>query len=791
MYRHLFLLAAFALYTSSVNAQSLYSENSESLPGFGGTIAISDGEIFVGSAPVGWPSGSDPAGVVYRYSRNDDGSWEEAGRLRASDGKYGDEFGRALFAKDGTLVVSAPAMQAVYVFEKVNGEWVEKSKIQPSEALPAGFELAGAYARGGYRSQTISYGNDILSLTTYNSDTSEGTVHAMHKGSSEWHDMGTLITAQAWSILSSGNLIFVGTPEANENKGAVLVYDLTDLHNPLLVAELSGMELDDNALLGRSLALGDGRLYAGAIGHKEHGAVLEYTLGDDSKWALTRTIQEPELEGQVKSSQFGLGLSLSDKNLLIGSRGSAFIVDTDNPDVSFVKLGAPLDQEGRGFGIGLAIEGTVAAVGAPSADFESGRATIYEQDADGNWNLVSAVENDIDRFASISGDEVNCKEGLANELFPCDNVDLLSMVSTGDLAHDRGATLNDIWGWEDPETGKEYVLAGRTDGVSFIDISNPAYPVVVGELMRTEGTPGSWWRDIKVYKDHAYIVADGASDHGMQIFDLRQLRDVAPDAMPVSFKETAHYDKIASSHNIVINEETGFAYAIGSRAGGEGCGGQLHMIDIREPANPVFAGCFTQAEAGGTHDSQCVIYRGDDTDYRGREICLNSNGSSFIIADVTDKANPKTVTVATYPNTAYTHQGWLSEDHNYFYMNDELDEMNKIVDKTRTLIWDVRDLDDPILVKEYYHSVGASDHNLYIKGNLMYQSNYQAGLRILDISDPENPVEAGHFDTAPHSDDVYGFGGSWSNYPYFKSGVIAISSQGEGVFLVRKRDVEL
>jgi len=124
-------------------------------------------------------------------------------------------------------------------------------------------------------------------------------------------------------------------------------------------------------------------------------------------------------------------------------------------------------------------------------------------------------------------------------------------------------------------------------------------------------------------------------------------------------------------------------------------------------------------------------------------------------------------------------------------MNDELDEMNKIVDKTRTLIWDMRDLDEPILVKEYYHSVGASDHNLYINGNFMYQSNYQAGLRILDISDPENPVEVAYFDTAPYADDTFGFAGSWSNYPYFKSGIIAISSQGEGIFLVRKREVDL
>ena len=261
--------------------------------------------------------------------------------------------------------------------------------------------------------------------------------------------------------------------------------------------------------------------------------------------------------------------------------------------------------------------------------------------------------------------------------------------------------------------------------------------------------------------------------------------------MPKDFEETARYDGVHSTHNIVINEETGYAYAVGNRAGGTVCGGQLHMINIQEPANPTFAGCYSHEGAGGTHDSQCVVYRGPDADYQGKEVCLNSNGGSFIIADVSDKEKPATISSTTYPNLAYTHQGWLTEDQKYFYMNDELDEMNGSVEQTRTLIWDVSELDDPVLVKEFMLNSSASDHNLYIRDNLMYQSNYQAGLRILDISDPENPVETAHFDTVPFGEDEPGFGGSWSNYPYFKSGIIAVSSRGEGMFLLKKQEVDL
>lgn len=84
-------------------------------------------------------------------------------------------------------------------------------------------------------------------------------------------------------------------------------------------------------------------------------------------------------------------------------------------------------------------------------------------------------------------------------------------------------------------------------------------------------------------------------------------------------------------------------------------------------------------------------------------------------------------------------------------------------------------------------STEASDHNLYVSGNLMYQSNYLSGLRILDISDPENPREVGFFDTVPSGLDGPGFAGSWSNYLFFQSGLIPVTSIKEGLFVVRKR----
>lgn len=113
-------------------------------------------------------------------------------------------------------------------------------------------------------------------------------------------------------------------------------------------------------------------------------------------------------------------------------------------------------------------------------------------------------------------------------------------------------------------------------------------------------------------------------------------------------------------------------------------------------------------------------------------------------------------------------------------MNDEGDEPSGLVEGTRTLVWDVQDLDDPILVYEFIQETTATDHNLYIVGDVMYQSNYDAGFRVIDISEPERPVEIGFFDNSP-----YQGGASWSNYPFFESGMIAVTGTGDGLFILK------
>lgn len=355
-------------------------------------------------------------------------------------------------------------------------------------------------------------------------------------------------------------------------------------------------------------------------------------------------------------------------------------------------------------------------------------------------------------------------------------------LRTSGITSKRG---NDIWGWTDPETNKEYAIMGMDNKTSFVDVTDPANPIHLADLKTR--TWSSTWRDIKIYKHYAYIVSE-AWRHGMQVVDLHILRTL--DGKKVKeLKSDIDYRKFGNAHNIFINEDTGYAYAVGTST----CTGGLHIMDIKNPLEPTFVNCvgrgvYEVPRKDGdayTHDVQCVVYNGPDARYLGKEICVSSNEDTVNIVDVTDKSNPYQISVATYEGVKYTHQGWLTEDHSYFLLGDELDEQ-KFGINTKTFIWDLTDLEDPKHFASYEHSTKAIDHNMYVKGNYVYQANYEAGLRILDLTDVSKGKlrEVGYMDTMPNSDRAE-FNGVWSVFPYYNSGTVVVSGTN-GVLYIAK-----
>lgn len=378
-----------------------------------------------------------------------------------------------------------------------------------------------------------------------------------------------------------------------------------------------------------------------------------------------------------------------------------------------------------------------------------------------------------------------CSGGFAGS-YPCNKIDLYSQLPAIQLGGVVSTECNDIWGWTDPMNGKEYAIIGLTSHTAFVDISVPTAPVYLGKL--PTASVSSIWRDIKVYSNHAYIVSE-ASAHGMQVFDLTRLRGVVT---PQTFTADFHYTGFGRCHNIAIDEVNGYAYAIGTRtyvpgSSGISNGGGPHIINIQTPASPVFVNEYNAQ--GYSHDAQIVVYNGPDTDHLGKQIYIGSNENKVVVVDVTNKLAPVLISNFTYTNTAYTHQGWLTEDHKYFILGDEVDEQS-FGFNTKTVIVDMTDLDAPVLKWNYNGQTPAIDHNGYTKGNDFYLANYRAGLRIMDISnlDSANMNEVGFFDTFPTSNSNQ-FNGAWSVYPYFASGSIIISDIERGLFVVKKNAI--
>ena len=760
---------------------------------FGQAVGVSGEQVLVAKPAVG----RGPATVVV-FERTG-GAWVEAARLPAPrSAETGEGLGASLVVEGDRFMIGSgdPATtEAGHLFARRDGRWSFAATLPFRREVPTATDAASLDFAGILRilqppARVVAMDGD-RTLAAVVGATGLEPVRVLERAGDTWSIQAEIAPPPGADIrfgqalVLDGDVAIVGAP-AYEGAGAVFVYRRMESGEWNEVTRLQGTDLTPGSSFGASMAWDDGFLAVGAPGaNGSEGVVLVFALDLTEGVATARD----RLTGSPERGAFGSALALHGEELWVGAPLEANRVGAlhrwtrqGEALVSRGTVTAPGAPAGALVGVSLAIGESVAAAGAPGADGGHGRAVLFSKEGD-EWTSPAWVEP-MGALASSTGDEVICEEGNAMG-FECEGVDLLSFLSLSDLGAAPGERVSDLWGWTDPETGREYALVGRTAGAAVVDVTQAGSPDFLGLIPANP----SGARDLKVYRDHLFFTGDGAGDHGLVIFDLTRIR--TETSVDGTFTPDTVYRGIASAHNLVLDTGSGFAFPVGASGGGETCGGGLHMVDVRDPQNPSFAGCFTDTEGliwqGRTHDAQCVIYEGPDTDHRGKEICFASNETAIRIVDITDKTMPQPIGVATYPGRAYVHQGWLSEDQRYFYMNDELDELVGTAPRTRTYVWDVAELDDPILVSTVDGPDGSTDHNLYVKGDRMYQANYQAGFRVYDLTDPEAPVEVGYFDTTPYEGNPPGFIGAWTAYPFFESGTVIVSSMHEGLFLLRPR----
>ncbi len=368
-----------------------------------------------------------------------------------------------------------------------------------------------------------------------------------------------------------------------------------------------------------------------------------------------------------------------------------------------------------------------------------------------------------------------CINGFAGP-YPCDGIDLLAQMTVAQLG--SNTSVADVWGWTDPLSGKEYGVVGTRTGTAFVDISTPTMPVRIGFLPTHIGT-GSLWRDVEVSGNWCFVGSE-ISGHGLQVFDLTRLRNVV--SPPETFTENAWYGGFGNSHTIHADKQHPYVYAVGTNT----ASGGLHAVNVANPLAPVIAG--TYSIDGYIHENMVITYAGPDTEHLGKQVSFNFHTGTpdrITIVDVSDKTDMTRISTVNYSGGYLCHQGWVTEDHRYLLMDDEGDEAN-LGHPTRTRIFDIQDLDNPLFVGASDGPNASSDHNLYVHKGLVWESNYTSGLQVFDATNVATGqlTLSAWFDTYPANNNS-SYNGAWGNYPFFSSGVVLVSGIYEGLFILR------
>ncbi len=369
--------------------------------------------------------------------------------------------------------------------------------------------------------------------------------------------------------------------------------------------------------------------------------------------------------------------------------------------------------------------------------------------------------------------------------FVSKNVNLKTWMPLNTFAgFPAGGSGADCWGYTSP-SGREYALMGLSWGDGIVEVTNPSAPTTLTVI---PGGVNSLWRDITVIGNYAYAGSD-QTGVGIQVINLANV-DTGSATLVTNFTNGAAH---STSHTILSNPTSGYLYVCGSNIGNGG----LNIANANGgfATAPTFTGPGWQTQY--VHEAQIVSYTSGP--YAGKEIAFlfaagPYYGASYLtglaIVDVTNKAAPVTLSAVPYPGFRFCHQGWLTEDRKYLFVDDELDTPSSgNVPRFLTRIFDVSDLANPRMISVSTNSLPSVDHNQYVKGRYLYQSNYTTGLRVWDLSNPLKPYEVAWFDTRPE-DDGTGYNGAWGNYPYFNSGTILISDLERGLFITKMSILE-
>lgn len=355
---------------------------------------------------------------------------------------------------------------------------------------------------------------------------------------------------------------------------------------------------------------------------------------------------------------------------------------------------------------------------------------------------------------------------LAHFLFAQDSLNMTRLARWDDdslpIAAFYGIQYSGCWGIA--VNGREYAVLGGAAHVLFFDVTEPTHPELIGKFAGT--ATNTAWREFKSYKNRIYGVSDFSSE-GLMIFDMSQ----APDTIIQTYFSNEFF---GSAHTITLDTTSGRIYLNGTNVRNDG----LVVLDVSQnPDKPVLLSSVSLA-GGYIHDS----YVRNDTIY------ASSGFEGYYIFDFSDPLNPDSL--AYISTNGYNHNSWLNAEGTYAYYTEEIPDGRpvQIIDLQNLATSEIEvagsflDRFSTISTSPFHDAI---PHNVYIKDNLLFNSQYEDGLLVYDISNPTAPVLVGHYDTHPQNTQYNGYRGNWGNYPWLPSGTIIAGDMQNGLQLLK------
>ncbi|MGH8004217.1 MAG: choice-of-anchor B family protein [Limisphaerales bacterium] len=321
---------------------------------------------------------------------------------------------------------------------------------------------------------------------------------------------------------------------------------------------------------------------------------------------------------------------------------------------------------------------------------------------------------------------------------------------------------SDCWGWTSPD-GTEYAIMGVRDGIAIVN----AHTMQVKATVPGPATsPLSYfWRDVETYQHYAYAVSElTGTNQGLSVIDLQYL----PDSVHYVGSFPLNLSGAVTAHTIAIDTLKGFAYC--ERNGS--LGQPIVILSLANPENPTFVGSFGPTTGQSIHD----MFARNDTAFVAEGWNSMSQGS-WSVWNCANKASPSLITRVFFPGAGYVHSTWPTEDRSLLLTTEEIP-----AGKTMK-VWDIADFGN-IDMRGQYIGAAQIPHNVYPKGNLVFVSHYEAGVTVVDISNPDAPMEIARYDTYPASDSAE-YRGCWSAYPYTANGFVYASNLDGWLFVLR------